>query len=304
MSLSQLEEWFDAFRQFGYIPGFIMLYLRAIVPVLPLTLYVVLLIHAYGLFPGIIISWLGIVSGTFTVFLICKKFVNTIRMKKLKSRKSVQRLISFIDRQGLIPLFVLLCFPFTPNTLINIIASLSHIKIKYYFFLIKYLISFTFAIIIVIFIQSFIIVGAVISNNSMTPTLQTGDRVIVNKIKVTFDLIQRGDIIMYRHNNKTYFSRIIGKPGESVSIKSQRINIDDRQVNEPYMKDRHIKDITLREIKNSDGDTIPSGAFFVLNDNNNKHTDSRTYGLIDKKDIIGDVSLKYYPFKEFNYQFK
>ena len=145
MSLSQLEEWFDAFRQFGYIPGFIMLYLRAIVPVLPLTLYVVLLIHAYGLFPGIIISWLGIVSGTFTVFLICKKFVNTIRMKKLKSRKSVQRLISFIDRQGLIPLFVLLCFPFTPNKLINIIASLSHIKIKYYFFVlvISKLISIT-----------------------------------------------------------------------------------------------------------------------------------------------------------------
>lgn len=145
MSLSQLEEWFDAFRQFGYIPGFIMLYLRAIVPVLPLTLYVVLLIHAYGLFPGIIISWLGIVSGTFTVFLICKKFVNTIRMKKLKSRKSVQRLISFIDRQGLIPLFVLLCFPFTPNTLINIIASVSHIKIKYYFFVlvISKLISIT-----------------------------------------------------------------------------------------------------------------------------------------------------------------
>ena len=46
------------------------------------------------------------------------------------------------------------------------------------------------------------------------------------------------------------------------------------------------------------------GSIFVLNDNNNKHSDSRTYGLIDKKDIIGDVSLKYYPFKEFNYQFK
>ena len=47
-----------------------------------------------------------------------------------------------------------------------------------------------------------------------------------------------------------------------------------------------------------------TGSIFVLNDNNNKHSDSRTYGLIDKKDIIGDVSLKYYPFKEFNYQFK
>ena len=71
MSLSQLEEWFDAFRQFGYIPGFIMLYLEPLY-LLPLTLYVVLLIHAYGLFPGIIISWLGIVSGTFTVFLFVK----------------------------------------------------------------------------------------------------------------------------------------------------------------------------------------------------------------------------------------
>ena len=74
--------------------------------------------------------------------------------------------------------------------------------------LIKYLISFTFAIIIVIFIQSFIIVGAVISNNSMTPTLQTGDRVIVNKIKVTFDLIQRGDIIMYRHITKPILAEL------------------------------------------------------------------------------------------------
>ena len=128
MSFHQLEEWFDVFRQFGYIPGFIMLYLRAIVPVLPLTLYVVLLMHAYGSIPGIIISWLGIVTGTFTVFLVCKKLVNTERMKSVKRRKSVQRLISFVDRQGLIPLFILLCFPFTPNTLINLVASLSHIS--------------------------------------------------------------------------------------------------------------------------------------------------------------------------------
>ena len=54
-------------------------------------------------------------------------------MKQFKTKKSVQRLISFIDRQGLIPLFILLCFPFTPNTLINVVASLSHIKTKYYF---------------------------------------------------------------------------------------------------------------------------------------------------------------------------
>lgn len=133
LSFHQLEEWFGIFRQFGYIPGFILIYIRAIIPILPLTLYIILMMHTYGAIAGIIISWLGVITGSFTVFLICKKLVNTEKMKKLKKRTSVQRLISFIDRQGLIPLFILLCFPFTPNTLINLVASLSHIKIKYYF---------------------------------------------------------------------------------------------------------------------------------------------------------------------------
>lgn len=133
MSFEQLEEWFDLFRQFGYIPGFVLIYFRAIIPILPLTLYVILIMHTYGAIVGIIICWLGIVSGTFTMFLIFKRLVNTKKMKQFKTKRSVQRLISFIDRQGLIPLFILLCFPFTPNTLINVVTSLSHIKTKYYF---------------------------------------------------------------------------------------------------------------------------------------------------------------------------
>jgi len=133
LSFEQLEEWFDLFRQFGYIPGFVLIYFRAIIPILPLTLYVILIMHTYGAIVGIIICWLGIVSGTFTMFLIFKRLVNTKKMKQFKTKRSVQRLISFIDRQGLIPLFILLCFPFTPNTLINVVASLSHIKTKYYF---------------------------------------------------------------------------------------------------------------------------------------------------------------------------
>ncbi|MBM6506893.1 MULTISPECIES: TVP38/TMEM64 family protein [Staphylococcus] len=137
MSFEQLEEWFDLFRQFGYIPGFVLIYFRAIIPILPLTLYVILIMHTYGAVVGIIICWLGIVAGTFTMFLIFKRLVNTKKMKQFKTKKSVQRLISFIDRQGLIPLFILLCFPFTPNTLINVVASLSHIKTKYYFIVLK-----------------------------------------------------------------------------------------------------------------------------------------------------------------------
>ena len=53
----------------------------------------------------------------------------------------------------------------------------------------------------------------------MSPTMKKDDRVIVNKIKVTFDLLKDGDVIMYGRDNKIHFSRIVGKPGESIEIK-------------------------------------------------------------------------------------
>ena len=83
---------------------------------------------------------------------------------------------------------------------------------------IKYLISLIFAIIIVLFIQTFIVVGAVIPNHDMSPTMKKDDRVIVNKIKVTFDLLKDG-MLSCIVDNKIHFSRIVGKPGESIEIK-------------------------------------------------------------------------------------
>ncbi|WP_229716382.1 TVP38/TMEM64 family protein [Staphylococcus pragensis] len=146
MVFHQIEQWFNVLQELGYFAGFIILYLRAIVPVLPLTLYVIMNVHAYGFFIGTVISWLGIVSGTYTVFYICRKFVNARFMQKIRKRKSVEKLIHFIDRQGIVPIFILMCFPFTPNTLVNFVASLSHIKAKYYFLilLVSKLISITF----------------------------------------------------------------------------------------------------------------------------------------------------------------
>ncbi|MGI2315575.1 S26 family signal peptidase, partial [Staphylococcus cohnii] len=63
--------------------------------------------------------------------------------------------------------------------------------------IVKHLISIIFAIIIVILIQTFIVTGAVIQDKRMTPTLKQNDRVIVNKIKTTFNMLKLNDIIMY-----------------------------------------------------------------------------------------------------------
>ncbi|MDE8533507.1 signal peptidase I [Staphylococcus aureus] len=144
---------------------------------------------------------------------------------------------------------------------------------------VKYLISLILAIIIVLFVQTFVIVGHVIPNNDMSPSLNKGDRVIVNKIKVTFNQLNNGDIITYRRGNEIYTSRIIAK-------------------------NRKIKDFSLRNFKELDGDIIPPNNFVVLNDHDNNQHDSRQFGLIDKKDIIGNISLRYYPFSKWTIQFK
>lgn len=169
--------------------------------------------------------------------------------------------------------------------------------------IINLVVAIILAIVFVLCIQTFIIRGGIVKSNSMDPILNKGDRVIVNKIKITFSMLQDGDIIMYRHKNQLLFSRVIGKPGESIEVRNGKLYRDDRQVDKSYAKNRDINNFALRDIHNSDGDIIPPNAYFVLNDNGDNKRDSRTYGLINDKDIIGDVSLKYYPFKEFTYQF-
>lgn len=167
----------------------------------------------------------------------------------------------------------------------------------------SWVVALLFASLFVIFIQMFIIKGAVVQTNDMSPTLNKGDRVIVNKIKITFNLLDDGDIIMYRQNDQLHFGRLVGKPGESIEIRNGELYRDDRQVDKFYAKNRDINNFAIRDLHDSDGDIIPPNSYFVLNDNGDKRSDSRRYGLIDKDDIVGDVSLKYYPFKEFTYQF-
>ena len=133
----QIEHWFNVLQQLGYFAGFIILYLRAMIPVFPLTLYVILNVHAYGFITGTIISWLGIVAGTFTVFYFLGNSLIHLLCKELK-QKGVKKLTHFIDKQGLVPIFILMCFPFTPNTVVNFVASFSHIKMKNYFIILLF----------------------------------------------------------------------------------------------------------------------------------------------------------------------
>ena len=78
------------------------------------------------------------------------------------------------------------------------------------------------------FIQIFLLRSAIVHTNEMAPTLNKNDYIMINKLKVTFNLLNEGDIIMYRHHNQIHFSRIIGKAGESIEIRHGKLKMIDK----------------------------------------------------------------------------
>lgn len=132
MTEEQVQYWFDLFGNLGYIVGFLLPFIEAFIPILPIIVFVIVNVNAYGFIIGTLLASIGTVAGSYIVFLFFRRLTHTRYMKKIQQRTSVQRLIHFIDRKGVLPIFILMCFPFTPSALVNIVASLSHIKAHAY----------------------------------------------------------------------------------------------------------------------------------------------------------------------------
>src|SRR5690606_248185 len=116
----------------GPLIGFLLPFFEAFLPFLPLFVFVFANATAYGLWIGFLISWGGAVAGSYVVFLIIRKYGRARFMNFMTKHERVQRLIHWVERNGFGPLFLLLCFPFTPSALVNLVAGLSNISRHYY----------------------------------------------------------------------------------------------------------------------------------------------------------------------------
>lgn len=131
-TIDNIEHLAEQYGKLGPLIGILLPFIESFLPFLPLVVFVVANASAFGLWFGFLLSWIGTVLGSYLVFLIVRKYGHHLRLKRITGGEKVQSLIRWVDMKGLSPLFVLLCFPFTPSVLVNIVAGLANIRKKFY----------------------------------------------------------------------------------------------------------------------------------------------------------------------------
>jgi len=157
-----------------------------------------------------------------------------------------------------------------------------------------YAILLVLAFVLAFVFNRFVIANAEVPTGSMEPIVMPGDRLLVNRLEYVFYEPQRGDIVMFKFPDDEevdYLKRIIGLPGETVTIKKGLVYINDSKVplSEPYLNDP------------PEGDygpfVVPEGCYFMLGDNRNISQDARFWDnkFVKKEKIVGKAFFRYYP---------
>lgn len=129
-AFEKVIELLEKYESLGPLPGILLPFIEALLPFLPLFVFVMANSAAYGLLKGFIYSWIGASLGAICVFLAVRKLSDWKYIAKLKENKQVIKVTEWVERKGFSLLFVLLCFPFSPSAVINIVAALSSISLK------------------------------------------------------------------------------------------------------------------------------------------------------------------------------
>lgn len=149
-------------------------------------------------------------------------------------------------------------------------------------------------VVVVVLIRSFIATPVIVQGDSMVPTLEDKQLLLLNKLSYKFNDIKRYDIVVIKvDNNKEIIKRVIGLPGEIIEYRDNKLYINGKEEKSKY--NYETEDFNMEEICNCE--KIPENKYLVLGDNRTVSADSRIIGLIDKKDIIGKTTFSFWPIK-------
>ena len=150
------------------------------------------------------------------------------------------------------------------------------------------------ALLLALFINKVLIVNATVPTGSMENTIMPDDRIVANRLSYVMGDPERGDIVVFRYpddpTGKTlYVKRVIGLPGDTVSVFEGIVFINGVMLTEPYVKEEAYGDFGPY--------TVPEGCYFMMGDNRNNSLDSRYWQntFVEQDDLLGKVVFRYYP---------
>lgn len=134
-----------------------------------------------------------------------------------------------------------------------------------------------------------------VEGTSMLPLLKNHERIVVNKIAYHVESIHRGDIIVFRYPldpAESFIKRVIGLPGDWVSIRDGQVYVNGRRLKEPYVMPAYLDEETYSPVH------VAPGHYYVLGDHRDFSSDSRTWGTVARKYIYGKAVFAYWPLSD------
>jgi signal peptidase I len=164
------------------------------------------------------------------------------------------------------------------------------------------------AVLVAVLLRAFVVQTFFIPSGSMEPTLQIGDRILVNKLSYHLHGVQRGDIVVFSRpptencggpEVNDLVKRVIGLPGDVISASGGYVYIDGKRLDESWLPSSE-QGITVAGPAGNDSNLahpyrVPADNYFVMGDNRADSCDSRYWGPIKKSLIVGKVEIRVWP---------
>jgi signal peptidase I len=175
--------------------------------------------------------------------------------------------------------------------------------------------SIIIAILLALIIRAFVVQAFKIPSGSMKPTLLVGDHILVNKfiygikLRIPFTALnyslipisspKRNDVVVFifpKETNKDFIKRVIGLPGDTIQIKDKKIYINNQPMDDPHgtFTDQRIIPDMEQPRDNTGPIVVPPNKLFVMGDNRDESYDSRFWGFVDLKQVLGQAFIIYW----------
>ncbi|MDD3815227.1 MAG: signal peptidase I [Desulfocapsaceae bacterium] len=175
----------------------------------------------------------------------------------------------------------------------------------------EYVEAIVVAVLLALFVRTFIVQAFKIPSGSMLPTLQIGDHLLVSKFSygvrlpvIGTSLISRqgparGDVVVFRFprdRSLDYIKRVVAIGGDTIEVRDKQVFLNGKQVDNPHahFTSRDIMSAAAGPRDNFGPVKVPDGKIFVMGDNRDNSYDSRFWGFVDLRDVLGKALIIYW----------